>query len=63
MKLGDIMDRVFATKIDFKYNRKTDSYSITRSNDDPSKVLYKDGVFRETSEQEIKKQLANLLRN
>jgi hypothetical protein len=63
MKFGDIIDQVYATRIDFKYNQKTGSYSIIRSNNDPSKVLYKDGVFRVTSLEEIKKQLANLLRN
>ena len=63
MKFSDIIDQVYSTRIDFKYNRKTGDYSITRSNNDPSKVLYKDGLFRTTSEEEIKKQLANLLRN
>ena len=52
------LEQFFAKQIDFKYDKKSDSYLIQRLNADLSYVLYKDGRYRPTTEKEIKQQLA-----
>ena len=52
----DFLTEFHATQIDFRYNRKTKTYSVLRLNADPTMILYKDGVTRKTTEQEIDRQ-------
>jgi hypothetical protein len=52
----ELNEQLWATKIDFKYNRKDKSYSVVRFNADPSMVLYKDGRVRVTTDEEIQRQ-------
>jgi hypothetical protein len=61
MNMNDFYTEFYATQIDFRYNRKTGTYSVVRLNADPSMVLYKDGVTRKTTGQEIDRQLRELL--
>lgn len=61
MSFEDVLQKMYAQKIDFRYNTKTKTYSVIRSDADPSLVLYKDGVFKKTTEEEIQQQLAKLL--
>lgn len=61
MNFDQILQKMHAEQIDFRYNRKSKTYSIVRLNDDPSMVLYKDGVARKTTEEEIQRQLTKLL--
>jgi hypothetical protein len=56
----DYLTAFYATKIDFRYNRKTKTYSVVRLNADPTMVLYKDGCCRKTTDAEINRQLAQL---
>jgi hypothetical protein len=53
-------EEYYATQIDFRYNRKTKTYSVLRLNTDPSYVLYKDGITRKTTQQVIDSQLKQL---
>ena len=53
MSLNDFYTEFYATQIDFRYNRKTGTYSVVRFNADPTMILYKDGVTRKTTDQEI----------
>ena len=52
----ELNEQMWATQIDFRYNRKDKSYSVVRFNADPSMVLYKDGRVRVTTDEEIQKQ-------
>jgi hypothetical protein len=61
MNMNDFYTEFYATQIDFRYNRKTGGYSVVRFNADPTMVLYKDGVTRKTTEEEIVRQLKELL--
>jgi hypothetical protein len=61
MSLNDFYKEFYATQIDFRYNRKTETYSVVRFNADPTMILYKDGVTRKTTDQEIDRQLRELL--
>jgi hypothetical protein len=60
MDMNSIYEEFYATQIDFRYNRKTRSYSVVRLNADPTMVLYKDGRVRKTTDQEIDRQLKEL---
>ena len=60
MDMNDFYAEYYATQIDFRYNRKTKTYSVVRFNADPDMVLYKDGRVRKTTEQEIIRQLKEL---
>lgn len=59
----DYLTEFYATQIDFRFNRKTKTYSVLRPNHDPSMVLYKDGISRKTTEEEILRQFKELLKN
>lgn len=59
----DYLTEFFSTQIDFRYNRKTKTYSVLRLNHDPSMILYKDGVSRKTTEEELIRQLKKLYEN
>jgi hypothetical protein len=61
MSLNDILTQFHATQIDFRFNRKTKTYSVLRLNDDPTLVLYKDGRARKTTQEEISRQLEQLM--
>jgi hypothetical protein len=61
MEFDKVLQKLYSEKIDFRYNSKSKSYSVVRLNADPSMVLYKDGVARKTTEEEIRRQLAKLL--
>jgi hypothetical protein len=61
MSLNDFYKEYYATQIDFRFNRKTKTYSVVRFNADPTMILYKDGVTRKTTDQEIDRQLRELL--
>jgi hypothetical protein len=61
MSLNDFYKEFYATQIDFRYNRKTGTYGVVRFNADPTMILYKDGVARKTTDQEIDRQLRELL--
>jgi len=61
MSLNDFYTEFYATQIDFRFNRKTKTYTVVRFNADPTMILYKDGVTRKTTEQEIDRQLRELL--
>ena len=63
IKNMDYLTEFFATQIDFRFNRKTKTYSILRLNHDPSMILYKDGVSRKTTEEEIQRQFKELIEN
>lgn len=67
MKAGesghDYLTGFYATRIDFRFNRRTKTYGILRLNHDPSMILYKDGVSRKTTEEEINRQLIELVKN
>ena len=56
MNMNDFLTEFYATQIDFRYNRKTKTYSVLRLNADPTMIMYKDGVTRKTTEQEIDRQ-------
>jgi len=58
--MKDFYEQYYASQIDFRYNRKTGTYSVLRLNADPSLVLYKDGRSRKTTEKEIARQLKEL---
>ena len=60
MNMNDFYTEFYATQIDFRYNRKTKTYSVVRFNADPTMVLYKDGRCRKTTDQEIQRQLKEL---
>jgi len=59
-ELAETLEWFFSQQIDFRYNRRTKTYSVLRLNADPSRVLYKDGVARPTTEDEIDRQLKQL---
>jgi hypothetical protein len=61
MEFNKVLQKLYSETIDFRYSQKTKSYSVVRLNADPSMVLYKDGVARKTTEEEIQRQLAKLL--
>jgi len=60
MDMKDFYTEFYATQIDFRYNRKTKTYSVVRFNADSTMVLYKDGRVRKTTDQEIARQLKEL---
>ena len=60
MDTNKFYQEYYATQIDFRYNRKTKTYSVLRLNTDPSYVLYKDGITRKTTQQVIDSQLKQL---
>ena len=59
----DYLNEFYATQIDFRFNRKTKAYSVLRLNHDPTMILYKDGVSRKTTEEELIRQLKELYEN
>ena len=59
----DYLTEFFSTRIDFRYNRKTKTYSVLRLNHDPSMILYRDGVSRKTTEEELERQFKELMKN
>ena len=60
MDTNKFYEDYYATQIDFRYNRKTKTYGVLRLNADPTYVLFKDGVTRKTTQQEIDSQLKQL---
>lgn len=56
----DYLTQFFATQIDFRYDKKTNTYRALHLNADPTYVLYKDGRSRPTTPAEIAKQLEEL---
>lgn len=61
MSFNNFLTDYYASKIDFRYNAKTKTYAVVRFNGDPEMVLYKDGVARKTTNEEIQRQLAELV--
>lgn len=59
----DYLTGFYATQIDFRFNPRTKTYGILRLNHDPSMILYKDGISRKTTEEEINRQLTELMGN
>ena len=52
--------KIWSTMIDFRRKRGEIDWSVVRLGSDPSMVLYKDGVCRKTTQEEIIRQLAQM---
>lgn len=61
MSFNNFLADYYANKVDFRYNARTKTYGVVRFNADPELVLCKDGVARRVPQEEVQRQLAELL--
>jgi len=55
--LTEVINNFHSAKIECRYDPASNTYGVVRLDSDPSMVLYQNGSFKKTTEEEISKQL------